>query len=953
MRDHFRRIFEELTALGFNVVVAHPERKHPAGAWKGLAEPTSRRVTSKDLEAGLWVMDAFPGVNLEPFLFPSSHPVHPLVVVDIDDMAWADQVLKDFGDTPYVVETRRGLHAYYRADPTRKVTSRNWLYGERSADIKAWGGGVMAPGALGVYQAHGELKPAKLPAFDYDAYERVWTDNRSKARQVARDHAKRNPKAYIHVVPGEPTTVGALELMGDIAGDTTVVHERTGKSTRMDCVPPGDKVFAFDREDSHASGQVWVAEGRRFYTDHTLGTLWRVLTGEDLEWARSWSARSGEGDGAVSGETLRGSAHVSVEGSNPEAIALPTSGWLDVPMTPGLTIIRAPHGVGKTELAKRWMDSCKTAITVANTAALAEHNAARFGIDSYQDNTSAAKVSTTINSLPKLDARPVEFFHIDEADQVHAYLHSGTMHEPVQTMHAMLDGLAQAEHALITSADLSEEDVQLYVRAFRKRTDKPIRVFVRTAEEGRRRICLVPLSRAKRDFDAAFDAVQPGDFPLALGWTARRDVANLAWGYANRRDDLRVFWVSGENSRYHETIERFRGNWTDRLTGAADFLAAADVFMFSPALQSGVSLTTTVGRVFILHTKPNFETETVAQMLMRFRNIEDPVIVWGVAKFTRKHIRSDDQYLDGVCIGLAEETDRQLAKHLPEFVGEFPECVPKDAEFSESWRITQRKLRASYADPIGRIKHVIKTHGWELIDELDSKPVKAKAFNNTRKVARDVRALEVAGVISNAKIIDDAEARRIDTSHVQRTDEAQRLERKKISEFYGLDDVTVVDVLRDDNGRFRRACRWYTWTTLIGHPALAFHDWKRSRGRQASEYQHTHQRSVMLAALKDMVSKPRDQHDLAKEVEAFVTKHGERWAVLFPSRDRPRGDVKFLNRQMRRIGGFVTRTGRMYKYEFKNVERWSEAFRARTLQQYENEKENEQWQKNIRKIRTT
>lgn len=963
--------------MGLNCVPAHPHEKHPAGAWKGLASPDARRVTGADIAAGLWVLETFPEEELQAFLFPSSHPVHPLVVVDVDDMAWLAETVRLFGETEYFVETRRGVHLYYRGTPDTKVTSRSWLFGERSVDVKAWNAGVMAPGArAGLYKPNIPLdqwKLSEVPLFDVEAYEATWAEYRPKARAAARAAAARNPRAYVYIEQGIPVvTASGLEQMGDVAGDTMVTHERTGGVMRLDAVPAGDKVFAFDREDSHASGQVWEGAGQRWYTDHTFGALWRVVGDDELEWVRSFSRAPDpvpNGGGLL--DDLRAMRFENMELSI-EVHELPADGFITIPEADGLTIVKAPHGTGKTYLARTWMDAASSGVSVCNTAALAEHNAAKFGVDCYQEKDHGPKVSTTINSLPKLGRDRVDFFHVDEADQVHGYLHSGTMADPVENMRAMLDLCASAPRTLIASADLGIEDISWYVSAYGHRNPAGrIRVFVRPPSVGTRTVRMVPLPTAKGEFERAYTGFAPGDYPLALGWTARRDVGNLAWGYAGRRGDLRCFWVSGENSRFSETIERFRGQWTDRLTDTPDFLDAADVFIFSPALQSGVSLESTTGRVFILHTKADFEVETIAQMLMRFRDVRDATVVWGVSQFGRRVARTDDAYLEGVCVGLADETDRQIAQCLPAYT---VERVPQDAEYAWSWRITQRRIRRSYSDPIGRAKEVIEGHGWKLVDETgaDESDLDADTFNQTRTSAAALREAKTAAVIADASPLDEAGAHAIDRAHVHHGNDAQRLERKRIADFYGLEEVTVEDVMRDANGKFRTKCRMYTWLLyraagVQGHEegtALAFFDWRHSTGRQPSEYRHIVQKATMLLDLWNAVTDgqslrlpaPVAGHDVRERMVGFMQNNGRHYSELFRSAvPSAKKAIAFFGAQLRRCGAVVTKTGRngdaRYTYDFQEVHVWSGAYRARLLDEYKNESENKQWQNRIRELK--
>jgi hypothetical protein len=969
-RERFLAHLKTLQKLGFNAVPAHPLEKHPAGAWKGLAHPKGRRVTDADIHAGLWVEGTFPDEPLQLFLFPSSHPTHPLVVVDVDDMDYLPTVLEDFGPTPYQVKTRRGVHLYYRADPAAKVTSRNWLYGERSVDIKAWNAGVMAPGARGGLYAPSipldQWVLSEVPLFNLEAYEALWLANRPKARAVARTAAAANPEAYLHVEMGEPQlTRSGLEKMGEIAGDTLVTHERTGGAMRIDKVPAGDKVFAFDREDGHASGQVWEGAGQRWYTDHTLGTLWRVVMDSELDWRRAYAPSDPV-------ETQQGGGldlAAELQAMGLEVIILPSDGYITIPQQDGLTIIKAPHGTGKTVLARTWMDAARSGISVCNTAALAEHNGAKFGIDCYQEEECGPKVSTTINSLVKLDRDQVDFMHIDEADGVHAYLHSGTMDDPVANMQNMLDLAASAKRTLIASADLGAEDISWYVKAYAKRNPEgTVRVFIKPPSPGSRCIRLVPLATAKAAFESAFANRGRNVQPIALGCTARSDVGHLAWGYAGR-SSARVFWVSGENSRYRETIERFRGQWTDRLTQTADFLDAADVFIFSPALQSGVSLEAPVARVFMLHTKADFPVESICQMLMRFRNVQDVEVVWGVSDFKRRLVHLDDCYLEQVCAELASETDRQLLEALPEY-SEFG--FPVNEEFAWSWRIAERRLRRSYADPIGRAKEVIAGHGWTILDEVgaDVEPDEAsQRFNETRTAAAAIRNAETAAAIVGATVLDEAEADAIDRAHVHDGDDSQKLTRHRIKTFYGLDTVTMEDVRRDAKGRYRVKCRNYASLlfTALGRMgldegrALAWTDFQRSKGRQASEYPHIVQKAQMTfdlhQALTDgqPIGHPLDIPTAVIEARAiqFIKDNGAHWGVLFGS--RPSKPLAWAAAQMRRCGANVLkskdRKKKLISFDFSEIHSYSEMYRKRLLEEFKNEKDSETWNKEMTKLR--
>ena len=131
---------------------------------------------------------------------------------------------------------------------------------------------------------------------------------------------------------------------------------------------------------------------------------------------------------------------------------------------------------------------------------------------------------------------------------------------------------------------------------------------------------------------------------------------------------------------------------------------------------------------------------------------------------------------------------------------------------------------------------------------------------------------------------------------------------------------------------------------------MAFWDWKRSHQKQPSQYPHFLQKALLTSALKDYASEPRDRRELCEWAEKFLSKHGERWARLFKS--NPRADAKWYNTQLRHVGAVVTRKGRRYSWNFDEVDRWSQCFRAKVLEQYENGRENEQWKLEVENLRT-
>lgn len=990
--EYFQYLFRIFDALEYNCLPGHPLKKHPAGPWKGLGdrEPNGRRITGDDIAKSIWVFQdpTLSHLPIPAFLFPMSGVI-PLVVLDVDDMSWAQRALDDFGPSPLTVRTRRGVHFYYRAPEGVRVVSRSWLYGERSADVKASSGGVVAPGSQrtdgGLYEPSVSLPVAwsigflsALPVFNVETYERIWAESRPRARDVARSIAKQRPQYYVHVVKGKPVVLpGGLEVMGDIAGDTPVQLE-TGEQKEMVDVVPGTKVFAFDREDNHASGQVWRSEsGLLFYTDWTLGVMWRIVDKKELEWMRAWSRVEDPQD---ENNDLLLSLWQRYQRTI-ELYLLPVEGYLDIPHAEGMTLVRAPHGTGKTFWANKAFEHAASAITITNTSALAEHNAARFNFVCYRegDLSEARKVSTTINSLPKVQIERPQIVHVDEADQVHGYLHSGKVPDAPKALRNLLDLLARAPQSFCTSADLSFEDLCLFIDCTRARNPLlRIRVFVKPPQPGKIRVRLVPLVQGKEDFHAAWESWQPGQPPTALGLTARAPAAHLAAGYG-AAGEARCFWVSGENSRFYEVVERFRGTWVDRCVSEADFLSAADFFFFSPALQSGVSLENDVGDIFLLHDKYDFEIETAIQMLRRFRKAH--LVTWAMSAFVQRYLRVDDCYLEGICVGLKSETDRILALNLPEYAGTWPDLRPIDHEFAWSWRITQRRLRRSAADPIGRAREILTEHGWEIIDLLDEDPdsFDPKGFNTTKKDGKTRREEAEAYTIVTAEKIEMVEARKLERTHVQQGTERQKCTRAHLEDFYGV-DVSMDLVEMDGKGKFQKRCRNFTHVQICAeyyvfqeppdvrlNCPIAWMDWKQNKNKEPSQYAHNLNRALYLLHLVTYLNgKPVESWVDPIEVKAetiqlavryFCAQYGvfyrALWRCELPAQD---GLVRWAGDQLRRMGANVSYEGRqaetrVYSYSFADVAFWSNKYRESLLARFKQEQENEQWQRYLLQLR--
>lgn len=751
-----------------------------------------------------------------------------------------------------------------------------------------------------------------LPLFDRQAYDDLYAEYRPLAREIARANARARPDAYYRVhEKAMKTTRNALERMGDIYGHT-IVTLASGEQMPIKDVPPGSKVFAFDREDNHPSGQVWCGkDGSRWYTDHTLSTVWRVVDERTERWLMSYREKR-------------------QQDPTPEPVTrttldpLPRGEYLSLDPAPGLTLIRAPHGVGKTHWCDKRMRAYRRGITVANTAALAEFNAQRFGVESYREDVRAPKISTTINSLARIADR-FDFVHVDEADQVLGYMHSGRVESPLSVFHKLFDALAGAAEAVVTSADLSDEVIDLFVEAYRRRApDKPVRVIIIPPGDRGRHVKLVTFARAKELWHEHALAKAPGTLPSALGFTAKAPVAETAWGYGFERNDLKSLWVSAENSRYNVTLDRFH---------EPNILDGVGFLFFNPSIQSGVSIDQPVEKVFILHDKQDFEVETCVQMLMRFRNLADAEVVYGIKDFGVKETEFTDEHLEALCTGLATTTDEYLEALVPEY----QQDRPVDEEFAKAWRISTRRVRRSFRYPPERLDEVLQEHGFDLVDARDEDG-DSRGFNAVVKFAREVRAQEILDVTLDAETISPGEATTLSRAHQQADDEPQQLVKRELLDFYGVDELTPALVEMDRRGRFRRECRRHAFLWLYYHdPAiLAWHDAQWTTGRQPSEYRHVYQRSKELAgffgeACPIGLVRARDGWSGGTEGLFGRTTLGDPYRYLGARR--------------------VKNPDESLDFDFSMVYAYSRSYREKLLQDHKRTQERERWAKMIKKPR--
>ncbi len=760
--DRFDAVAEPLALQGFNVIPLPPGAKGAAGSgilFRHLNKRDSRRVPS--LDRSQWETTfrrkGFEG-PVGAYLLPSSNPSWAYAIVDVDDPAMDGRAVELFGDSPLRVSRGgRVRHRYYRTKNPRAAHLIG-AFGKRSVDIISTTG-VVLPGSVhadgGTYSLSIPFEEwteawvlANVPEIDLSIVADLRTQRRGTLKMDLSSHTPVQGEAAGFLHAADPLDFGESVWCGHVLPGTLI--QTVDGPVPMAKVANGTKCFATYREDSHPSAHVSDYRGRRYFWDmsQTPKRYWTMVENLDAQ----TDPEQGLQDLP---SALKERLGVEVEVVHDDGWLADQIGLIEDDQT---VFLIAPHGSGKTILARREHERSRTSISVCNTQALTIANASVLGLRPvYEGVDPEPKGSACIPSLHRYDSPP-EFFHVDEADAVHGFLHAGKIDEPLQAWRTLAYFAALSKRSLLASADLSFEDVALFVHAIRERNvARKIKVVLRLPMRDRGTIRIRSVSVAK---EAIHTAVQEErDAPIFVGITTRKLAGQIAQGYRSASavesidlDEIATsvvdnpqphpldlgdlpsanvdsaFFVSGENNRYHAAVRWLED--TDKLVDSHNLIVT------SPAVQSGVSLDRPVSKVVVLHENREVPADAVLQILRRCRNPQDRDLIIGIRRWTAQTHRTDRPFLDDLARKKARTTVRAVLSSFPEFQEDHE--TPVDDEFAWSWRITARKSIRSYADPVGAVVSAATRHGFEVDLDLEVDGDGAQ-FNEITRAAKDLR----------------------------------------------------------------------------------------------------------------------------------------------------------------------------------------------------------------------
>lgn len=307
----------------------------------------------------------------------------------------------------------------------------------------------------------------------------------------------------------------------------------------------------------------------------------------------------------------------------------------------GMVIVRAPMGSGKTEqliapLMQAAPKAAPKAAYIAHRVSLVGDAAFRLNTQHYRNVLAAempwvTHLACCVNSIthPKFangDGRSwfttVDTLCIDEASQVLRHIATGPVDQPTRVMDGLVEAMQSARQVLLCDADANDSLIELCEMA---RPGEPIHILEVDAANDHVR---VDHSDHESVWQQALDAAVAGERVLVANDSAE-SAKKLAVMIRKQRPEARVLLVHKE-SKADPDAERFLDRPNDEAT-------RWDVLIYSPAISSGVSITTQhFDRHFGIFSGQTVSPSDAIQMLRRDRTARHYVLGIGISRTMRE-----------------------------------------------------------------------------------------------------------------------------------------------------------------------------------------------------------------------------------------------------------------------------------------------------------------------------
>lgn len=463
----------------------------------------------------------------------------------------------------------------------------------------------------------------------------------------------------------------------------------------------------------------------------------------------------------------------------------------------GLVIVRAPMGSGKTEkLIAPIMQAAPKAAYIAHRISLLDDASARLNIQHYQQVDGAwmhqvSHLACCVNSLthPKFYNEAerswfttVDTLCIDEASQVISHTATGPVEGRVRVMDALTDAVASARRVLLCDADANDGIIEFCELAC---PGKPITILEVTGTTDHIRV-------NHTDDESAWQ--------IALDWicAGRRvlianDSAESAKKLAATIEDrvqagamkpVRMLLVHAD-SKADPAVSAFLCNPN---TEAVKY----DVLIYSPAISSGVSMTTPHFQHHVgLFSGNSVGPSDAIQMLRRDRTAREYLV--GIGHSTTQRNTDPESIYRGLM---------QLDEMTFEFEQDSTEArfVRQKTAFDQIYLTTVTAENSARNDFANNLLLMLVADGYRVERaHLDQQEELIKLSRKNRAIAGELVFEKRLQLIDSVETPDEATFARLNRQEVRSEAESAQVDRFHIENQLGCESITPDDVDFYDN----------------------------------------------------------------------------------------------------------------------------------------------------------
>ncbi len=464
----------------------------------------------------------------------------------------------------------------------------------------------------------------------------------------------------------------------------------------------------------------------------------------------------------------------------------------------GMIISRAPMGSGKTEkLIAPLMQAAPKAAYIAHRVSLLDDAASRLNIQHYQQVSAAwmrdvSHLACCVNSLthPKFyntDERSwfttVDTLCIDEASQVISHTATGPVDGRVRVFDALLDAVASARRVLLCDADANDAVVEFCELARPGQTITILEVVGQTDH------IRVNHTDDETAWQLALDWICDGRRVLVANDSAE-SAKKLAALIEERIEHgeckpVRMLLVHAD-SKADPNVEAFLRNPNAEA-------ARYDVLIYSPAISSGVSMTTPhFERHVGLFSGNTVSPSDAIQMLRRDRTAREYLV--GIGHSSAQ--RATDP--EAIYRGLMQLDEVTFA--FEEDAGE-ARFVRKKTAFDHLYLTsvtTENKARNDFAN---NLLLMLIADGYKVERADLDDPERTKESRSNRKHAGELVFAKRMDLLTSVEVPDEETFGRLNRQEVRSETESAQVDRYHLAHQLGVDEPTEDDVsFYDDRG---------------------------------------------------------------------------------------------------------------------------------------------------------